>query len=130
MIERLQPADTFAISGISAATRSGNLLFISGQVPLDRGGQLVGIGDFQAQAEQVFANLDAVLAAGNSGFDQLLKLTVYFTDIRRDLASFREIRNRYIPAGHEPASSAVQISELFDPDVWLEVEAIALTRAE
>ena len=126
MIERLQPASTFAIPGISAATRTGNLLFVSGQVPLDHAGLLVGIGDFRAQAEQVFANLGAVLAAGNSGFDRLLKLTAYFSDINRDLASFREVRDRHIPPGHAPASSAVQISQLFHPDAWLEVEAIAL----
>jgi len=127
-IERLQPETVFAIPGISAATRVGNLLFVSGQVPLGPGGELVGVGDFRAQAEQVFENLGEVLAAGGSGFDQVVKLTAFFVDIARDLPIYRDVRDEYIAAEHACASSAVQVSKLFHPSVWLEVEAVALCK--
>jgi reactive intermediate/imine deaminase len=125
-IQRIQPETVFAIPGICAATRVGNLLLVSGQVPLGPTGEIVGVGDFLAQAEQVFENLGAVLEAGGSGFDRVVKLTVFFVDITRDLAAYREIRNQYIDAEHACASSAVQVAKLFHPAVWLEVEAAAL----
>ena len=126
MIKRLQPSTVFPIAGIKAAAQVGNLLFVSGQVPLSLTGELVGQDDFRAQAEQVFANLGAVLEASQSGFDRIVKLTSFFTDISRDLAAYREVRDRYIAADHATASSAIQVSKLFHPAVWLEVEAVAL----
>jgi 2-iminobutanoate/2-iminopropanoate deaminase len=125
-IERLQPATVFPIPGINAATKVGNLLFVSGQVPFNNAGELVGTGDFGAQAQQVFANLGAILQASGSGFDRIIKLTSFFTDISRDLPTFREVRNRHIAAEHAPSSSAIQVAQLFLPAVWLEVEAVAL----
>ncbi|WP_147293373.1 RidA family protein [Dyella monticola] len=125
-IQRIQPSTTFAIPGIKAATRVGDLLFVSGQVPLGPTGELVGVGNFRAQAEQVFANLAAVLEEGGSGFDRIVKVTVFFTDITRDLPAFREVRDRYIAAEHATASSAVQVAKLFHPSVLLEVEAVAV----
>lgn len=126
-IERLQPEAVFPIPGITAGAKVGNLLFTSGQVPLGTTGELVGIGDFQTQAEQVFVNLGAVLEEAGSGFDRVIKLTAFFTDISRDLPFYREVRDRFIPAAH--ASSAVQVSKLFHPSAWLEVEAVALCDA-
>jgi 2-iminobutanoate/2-iminopropanoate deaminase len=125
-IERIQPSSTFAIPGIKAATRVGNLLFVSGQVPLGPTGTMVGIGDFRLQAEQVFSNLGAALEAGGSGFDRIVKLTSFFTDIARDLPVYREVRDRHIAGEHAAASSAIQVAQLFHPAAWLEVEAIAL----
>lgn len=124
-IKRLQPATVAPIPGIKAAVRVGDLLFVSGQVPFGPGGELVGTGDFRTQAEQVFANLGAILEDGGSGFDRIAKLTVFFTDIARDLPVFREVRDRHIAAGHAAASSAVEVSKLFRPDVLVEVEAVA-----
>jgi 2-iminobutanoate/2-iminopropanoate deaminase len=124
-IKRLQPDTVFPIPGIKAAVRAGDLLFVSGQVPFGPRGEMVGIGDFRAQAEQVFANLGAVLEGSGSGFDRIAKLTVFFTDIARDLPVFREVRDRHIAAEHATASSAIEVSNLFRPDIWLEVEAVA-----
>jgi enamine deaminase RidA (YjgF/YER057c/UK114 family) len=125
-IERIQPSSLFTIPGIKAAARVGNLLFVSGQVPLGPTGELVGIGDFRMQAEQVFSNLGAALKAGDSGFDRIIKLTSFFTDIGRDLPAFREVRDRHIASEHATASSAIQVAQLFHPAAWLEVEAVAL----
>ena len=125
-IQRIQPETVFAFPGIHAGVRAGNLLFVSGQVPLGPNGELVGVGDFRAQAEQVFINLGEVLAAGGSGFDRVVKLTAFFVDITRDLPAYRDVRDQFIDAEHACASSAVQVSRLFHPSVWLEVEAIAV----
>jgi 2-iminobutanoate/2-iminopropanoate deaminase len=125
-IERIQPSSTYAIPGIKAAARVGNLLFVSGQVPLGPTGTMVGIGDFRMQAEQVFSNLGAALEAGGSGFDRVINLTSFFTDIARDLPVYREVRDRHIASEHATASSAIQVAQLFHPAAWLEVEAIAL----
>lgn len=128
-IQRIQPKTVFAIAGICAATRVGNLLFVSGQVSLGPSGEIVGVGDFPAQAEQVFENLGAVLEAGGSGFDRLVKLTAFFVDITRDLTAYREVRDQYIAAEHACASTAVQVAKLFHPAAWLEVEAMAVCEA-
>lgn len=125
-ILRIQPDDLFAFPGLHAGARVGNLLFVSGQVPLGPAGEVVGVGDFRAQAEQVFANLGTVLAAGGSGFDRLVKLTAFLVDISRDLPVYRAVRDQYITAEHAPASSAVQVAKLFHPAVWIEVEAVAV----
>lgn len=124
-LKRLQPASVAPVPGIKAAVRAGDLLFVSGQVPYGLDGELVGAGDFRAQAEQVFANLGAILEDGGSGFDRIAKLTVFFTDIARDLPVFREVRDRHIAAEHATASSAVEVSKLFRPGLLLEVEAVA-----
>jgi enamine deaminase RidA (YjgF/YER057c/UK114 family) len=125
-IKRLQPAAVFPVPGIKAAARVGDLLFLSGQVALDAAGEWVGVDDFQAQAEQIFANLGAVLDTCDSSYDQIVKLTAFFTDISRDLPTYRQVRDRYIAADHAPASSAVEVSKLFHPIALLEVEAVAL----
>lgn len=125
-IQRIQPETVFAIPGIHAGVRAGHLLFVSGQVPLGPTGELVGVGHFRAQAEQVFINLGEVLAAGGSGFDRVVKLTAFFVDITRDLVAYREVRDEYIDEKHACASSVVQVSKLFHPSVWLEVEAVAV----
>jgi len=125
-IQRIQPENVFALPGIHAGVRVGQFLFVSGQVPLGSTGELVGVGDFRMQAEQVFINLGEVLAAGGSGFDRVVKLTAFFVDIARDLPAYREVRNQFIGAEHACASSAVQVSKLFHPSVWLEVEAVAV----
>ncbi len=63
--------------------RVGELLFISGQAAIEGNGELVGVGDFDAQAEQVFANLDRVLRAGGSSLENVIKVTIFLRDMPR-----------------------------------------------
>jgi enamine deaminase RidA (YjgF/YER057c/UK114 family) len=110
----------------SHATRMGNLIFVAGQVAVDRSGNLVGKGDIRAQVEQVFANLKAVLEAADSGLDRVGKVTVFTTDL-----SYRpiihEIRSKvFAEAGTLPASTLAVVSSLASPDWLVEVEAVAL----
>jgi reactive intermediate/imine deaminase len=113
------------VSGYShAVSFTGQMVVVSGQVPLDEQGQLVGRGDARAQVEQVFRNLAAALDAAGARMDQVVKLTVYLTDLA-DLEAFRQVRDDFIPASTPPASSLVQVSGLVNPEFRVEIEALA-----
>jgi enamine deaminase RidA (YjgF/YER057c/UK114 family) len=103
------------------------LIYLSGQVPLDSVGNVVGPRDFRAQAEQVFANLERVLAAAGATFDDVVKLNFYVRDVTR-LADLRAVRDRHVNTAAPPASTLVEVSRLFRDDVLLEVEAVAAVR--
>ena len=105
-------------------TGPGRTVYIAGQVAMDREGNLVGEGDMAAQAEQVFKNLQAALSAVGATFENVVKVTVFVTDIGR-LPAVREVRDRYVNVANPPASTAVQVSSLFRPEYLIEVEAVA-----
>jgi reactive intermediate/imine deaminase len=102
----------------------GRTIYISGQVPLDSNGALVGDGDLAAQTTQVFENLRSALAAAGASFADVAKITVFMTDVSR-IDEFRGVRDRYI-TGQPPASSLVEVSRLFRPGILTEIEAIAI----
>ena len=113
------------VNGYSHAVAfSGPMVVVSGQVPVDEHGNLVGPGDPRAQASQVFRNLAAALAAAGATMEQVVKLTVYLTDLA-DLETFRQVRDEYISRSSPPASSLVQVSGLVNPQFRIEVEALA-----
>ena len=107
--------------------RANRLIFIAGQAAVDRNGQLVGKGDFTAQAEQVFRNLSAALAAVGCNAGNLVKLTVFVRNMS-DLAAFRDVRKRFLssvtPAA-APAITLVEVSRLYGADFLIEIEAVA-----
>jgi reactive intermediate/imine deaminase len=114
------------VNGYSHAVAfTGRMLVISGQVPLDDQGRLIGPGDPPAQIRQVFRNLTAALAAAGASLDQVVKLTVFLTDLA-DLEAFRRIRDEYIPVDRPPASSLVQVAGLVNPEFRVEIEALAV----
>ena len=108
----------------SLATRAGNLLFISGQVALDGAGQLVGRGDVEAQCRQVLANIKALVEAAGGTMDDVAKTTTFVTNMR-DLPRTLAVRREFFQPPY-PASTAVQISQLVDPEWLIEIEAIAV----
>ena len=121
----MRPDGTPPVNGYSHAVAfQGRLVAVSGQVPLDADGRLVGRGDPEAQARQVFANLEAALAAAGATMDHVVKLTVFLTDMA-DLAAFRKARDEFIRADTPPASSLVRVSGLVNPEFRIEVEALA-----
>jgi reactive intermediate/imine deaminase len=114
------------VNGYSHAVAfSGRMLAVSGQVPADSRGQVVGAGDAAAQVRQVFDNLTAVLAAAGATMADVVKLTVFLTDLA-DLAAYRAVRDEYVSAERPPASSLVQVRGLVHPDFRVEVEALAV----
>jgi 2-iminobutanoate/2-iminopropanoate deaminase len=108
------------------ATRGGRLLVISGQVPLDTAGALVGGTDFPAQARQAFANLGTVLRAAGLSYADVVKLTYFVVGLDHDrLLALRAARDEVIPPGAPAASSLLGVTALFRPDVLIEIEALA-----
>ncbi len=112
------------ISHYTDAVRAGDLLFVSGFVPVDGEGQLVGGDDVVAQARQVFANLAAVLAAAGATFADVVKVTVYLTDIE-DRARINPVRQEVF-RDTRPASTLVEVSALATPGARVEIDAVAL----
>lgn len=102
-------------------------IYLSGMVPLDAKGNLVGAGDFRRQAEQVFVNLERGLAAAGATFADVVKLNFYVLDIS-NLAALREVRDRHVNEAAPPASTLVEVRRLFRDDVMLEVDAVAAVR--
>ena len=105
----------------------GRTAYIAGQIALDSAGHVVGAGDFRAQAEQVFGNLERALASIGAGFDDIVKITMFVTDMSQ-LAVLREVRGRYLDPDRPPASTLVQVARLARPELMLEVEAVAALR--
>jgi 2-iminobutanoate/2-iminopropanoate deaminase len=112
------------ISHYTDAVRAGDLLFVSGCVPVDGEGRLVGGDDVVAQARQVLANVGAVLAAAGATFADVVKVTVYLTDIA-DRAAINPVRQE-IFGESRPASTLVEVSALAIPGAKLEIDAVAL----
>lgn len=108
-----------------ADVSGGRTIYIAGQVALDRQGNLVGPGDFRAQAQQVFENLRLALEASGASFKDVVKLNNYVTDMSQ-LPAFRDVRDRFVNTTAPPASTTVEVRKLYRDDVLLEVEAIAV----
>ncbi len=102
----------------------GRTVYIAGQVAFDKSGNIVGKGDFAAQATQVFENLKLALAAAGATFDNLVKVTTFVTDLSQ-IQALREIRAKYY-GKNAPASTLVQITQLASPAFMIEIEAIAV----
>jgi reactive intermediate/imine deaminase len=120
---RLDP-DPTAAAHYSPGFRIGDLVIVSGQAALDPQGRTVGAGDFDAQAAQVFANLRRVLAAAGSGLDQVVKVTIYLTDMAQ-FPKIVELRARHFTAPY-PADTIVEVRALARPELQIEIEAVAL----
>ncbi|MBC8018662.1 MAG: RidA family protein [Verrucomicrobia bacterium] len=111
-----------AIGPYSQAIQVGNLLFCSGQIALDPVSGEIVAGGMREQAEQVMNNIAAVLSAAGTGFDDVLKATIFLVDMR-DFAVVNEVYGRCFPQ-HKPARSTVAVQGL-PRGVLLEIEIIA-----
>ena len=115
--------DPFAPYAISPGWKVGDLLFLSGQAAIDEAGAIVGVGDFEAQLAQTFANIDRVLAAGGSSRDRIVKVTIYLTDMG-NFPAMVEARKRYFSAPW-PADTIVEVQALALPELIVEIDVIA-----
>lgn len=104
--------------------RVGELLFISGQAAIDQSGRIVGVGDFETQAKQAFENLDRVLRAGGSSLRNVIKVTIFLTDMT-NFDRMVELRGQWFTAPY-PADTIVEVRSLYSPDAMIEIEAIAV----
>ena len=107
---------------LSQGMRFGELLFISGQAGYADDGKIVE-GGFRAQGEQAFANLRRALEAGGSSLKNVIKVTIFLTD----MANFKEVvglRGKFFSAPY-PADTIVEVKALYTPEAMIEIEAIA-----
>ncbi|MEQ8347172.1 MAG: RidA family protein [Sneathiellaceae bacterium] len=116
--------DPYAQFLISQAIRVDNLVFLSGQAAIDAQGNLVGVGDFDAQAKQTFENLKKVLEASGSSMDRIVKVTIYLTDMA-NFPKIMELRKAYFSKPY-PADTIVEISALGLPELQIEIDAVGL----
>jgi 2-iminobutanoate/2-iminopropanoate deaminase len=100
------------------------MIFVSGQVPRDKEGRIVGKGDMAKQIEQVGENVKVCLEAAGASLDDLVKITSFTTDIDEFFRN-AATRNRYFGKAM-PASTAVEVRRLADPDWMIEIEAMAV----
>ena len=107
----------------SHGVRAGNLLFVAGQVARDGEGRTVGIGNAEAQAEQAMKNIAAILEAAGATFDNVVKLNVYLTNME-DREAVGRVRRRFMREPF-PASTSVQVVALAEPELLVEIEAVA-----
>lgn len=116
--------DFYAPFRIAQAYRVGDLLVLSGQASIDDDGEIVGVGDFDAQLEQTISNLKRVLAAGGSDLSKLIKVTIFLTDMA-NFPKILELRARHFSPPY-PADTIVEVASLALPELEIEIEAIAI----
>jgi len=112
-----------AIGPYSPAIRAGNLLFVSGQVPIDPATGGVVDGDVSVQTDRVLRNIGALLTAAGCGFAHVVRTTVFLVDLN-DFTAMNEVYGRYV-VNPPPARATVQVSRL-PRDVRVEIDAIAV----
>jgi 2-iminobutanoate/2-iminopropanoate deaminase len=116
------PSAPAAIGPYSQGIKAGNLLFVSGQIPIDPATGVVVDGDISTQTRRVFQNLKAILAAAGTSFDAVVRTTVYLSDIN-DFAAMNEVYGTFFSAP-APARSTVQVARL-PRDARVEIDLIA-----
>jgi enamine deaminase RidA (YjgF/YER057c/UK114 family) len=109
--------------------REDRTVYISGQIALDKNGNIVGINDFEAQARQAFQNVQQALEAVGMSFEHVVKLGLYVTDFTH-VTILRRVRDEFVDTQQPPASTLVQVAALVRPELLFEVEAIAVGQEE
>jgi enamine deaminase RidA (YjgF/YER057c/UK114 family) len=109
----------------------GTMIFTSGIVADDANGTIVGKGDLKAQVKQAFENLKIVLAAAGATFTDVVKMTYYVVNYKPEqIPMIREVRANYLPTENPPASTLVGVAALFNADVLIEIEAVAVIKKQ
>ena len=106
-------------------TTGGKMVFIAGQTSIDAQGNLVGKGDIAAQTRQVMENLKIAVEAAGGAVRDIVKINIFTTDLLNFRQQTSDIRNEYFSSDY-PTSTLVEISKLADPDLLVEIEAIAV----
>lgn len=124
-IERIKvDPDPYEPFRLAQGYRAGELLFLSGQAAIDSNGKIVGRGDFDTQAKQAFRNLDRVLRAGGSSLKNVIKVTIFLTDMAH-FSRIVELRGQWFTPPY-PADTIVEVRSLYSPDAMIEIEAVAI----
>ena len=113
-----------------AEVTDGKLVYIAGQVALDKAGNLVGKDDFRAQVSQVFENLKAAVEAAGGDFHSIIKLNYFCAESvdPAQIVAAREIRDKYVNTANPPTSTFVVVKRLVRPEWLIEVDAVAVVK--
>ena len=109
----------------SHGVKAGNLLFVAGQVALDEQLRLVGPGDVEVQARQIWTNIQNVVEAAGGKVTDVLRVTTFVLDIN-DFDAIHKVRREFFPDGRYPTATGVQVVKLGLPGLLLETEAFAV----
>jgi enamine deaminase RidA (YjgF/YER057c/UK114 family) len=126
-IQRINPSTLNKPNGYTqvVVAKGSRMIFIAGQTSTDKDGNVVGKGDFRAQATKVFENLTLALAAAGASLNDVVKLNYYVIDMG-NAPTLREVRSDYLKSA-APAATLVQVGKLARDEFMLEVEAVAVT---
>jgi enamine deaminase RidA (YjgF/YER057c/UK114 family) len=122
-MEKIQPADVFDPRTYAQCVRSGNTLFLSGQVAVNREGRVIS-GGTREQAEFVWRQIGTILRAAGAGYGNIVKMTTYLTNIA-DREVSMAVRKQFL-GEHVAASTLVAVSALARPEYLIEVEVTAV----
>ena len=113
-----------------AEVGEGKIVYISGQIALDKSGNLVGKDDFRAQVQQVFENLKAAVEASGGDFHNVIKLNYYCAASvdPSQMSVVREVRDKYVNTASPPTSTFVFVQRLVRPEWLMEVDAVAVVK--
>ena len=123
-VERSNPSGLANPPGYSHVVKDGTTVYVAGQLARNSAGETVGEGDFSAQAEQAFKNVQAALESVGSNMHCIMKMNVFMTH-REDIPAYRVVRARFVPDDALPVSTLILCSGLADPVFRIEVEVIA-----
>ena len=111
----------------NTACGRGTMVFVAGQVAVDAAGQIVGRGNYEAQAVQVFENIKLALSAAGATFEDVLKLTVFIKGLTQESRkAVMGVRGRYLSHTNPPAATMIGIDRLVEDDLLVEIEAVAV----
>jgi enamine deaminase RidA (YjgF/YER057c/UK114 family) len=125
---RFSNPDTIAkppgYSHVVEAIGPGRIVYFAGQLGMDRSGKMGA--NIREQIELAFENLKAALTSVGADFEHVVKVNNYIVDIGKNIAQFREIRDKYVNTAAPPASTTVGVPELARPGALFEIEAVAI----
>jgi len=127
----INPPGVFATVplGFSQAIKvqsAGTLIFVAGQGPLDDRSRLVGAGDIEVQARAAFANVAKILEAAGASFKDVVKMTIYCSDIDQQRAAIRKVRGDHVDRDHPPASTMIEVAKFAEPGMLIEIDVTAV----
>lgn len=131
-VRHINPNDTYnsletrGYTQVVAVESAAKLIFVSGQLPLDANGAVVGAGDIEAQARAVFANIEKSLHSAGAEVRHVVKLTTYVTDILKHPPLVRKVRTAVFGSQTPPASTMVEVPRFASPDILIEIDALAV----
>lgn len=129
-IKHVNPPDTYnslqsrGYTQLVTIETPARLIFVSGQLPLDIGGAVVGVGDIEAQTRTVFHNIAKSLSSVGADLSRIVKLTTFVTDVVKHPPIIRKVRSEIFGVRSPPASTMVEVPRFAHPDILIEIDAV------